>query len=444
MAKYWNAKKSFNPSTQNGVRYFNEFKQDYPTAEFLKDGDKQSIANFSDWEQVRTHYGISGRGSNNPETAGIAVIINGKVQEFSKIRRKTLRDTKDGSRAANLETMVSIAALTDIKSYADFVKWSQDRRAVELTDAMLPEITEEEISAIIDICEDDPAYADAFISAGRNMHKILRGKGYRVVPKSVLYNVKNHAAKLMSLKSGETYKADKWNPADICFVKGVNLDVFLQYDDIVDLNLAFNEAVQKGEVIPVSIKQKPDSIKGSRGITGELKGLDLTVPVRKYLEVGTVASVPVKVNVTDKPDKLTDEASIQRSLLAWCEHYGKEHIERTAAAAIGLIPLSSVWYLVNDQELQEPNFEKRIPELKEIIVSLVSKAVWFKFDICFLVGRTKGAGIQLTADAVRKGSGVKDWKSITDVSMFGHLVESEDIDIMDLEQFFLSNYPEYN
>ena len=100
--------------------------------------------------------------------------------------------------------------------------------------------------------------------------------------------------------------------------------------------------------------------------------------------------------------KATDETSIQKRALGWIAAKGKEHVEQTVALAAGLIPDSSIWYLANDQYVVE-HFEdaKRPPKIKEVIISLNSKAIWLKFDNTFAIVRTKGGNIQVSIEKER-------------------------------------------
>ena len=239
---------------------------------------------------------------------------------------------------------------------------------------------------------------------------------------------------MLSLDYGKV-QGDKWNPADILFVrKSFDFNQFQVEGKIAEFNEKFNSLVKQSEIIPVSVKQKVDSIKGSRGIATEIPTDISNISIRDIAKKGSIASIPVKLSY--EYGKATDDSTIQRRALGWIESKGKEHVEQTVALAAGLIPDSSIWYLANDQYVQE-HFEdaKRPPKIKEVIISLNSKAIWLKFDNTFAIVRTKGGNIQVSIEKERVNAKFVDPDDV-DPSDY-KLLESSEIETQLLSEYTL-------
>lgn len=396
----WSNSTNWNSTAYRGQVRFEEFKQDHPNAEFLFNNTRVKAIEAKTWEHAKELLGAK-RGTN-PFSANVQVLINDTPVAFNKIERP--RGRKSGQAAENMEALVAVATLVDVANYKEFSDLINDPKNLESLVKRCQGVSRDQVYKIIDAVADDESYGDTFIKIGQNIRSGTPIKGniddYIVINKKEWDTLKSKAATLLSLDYGKV-AGDKWNPADLLFVrKSFNFSQFQVEGNIAEFNEKFNDLVKKGEIIPVSVKQKVDSIKGSRGIATEIPTDISNINIRNIATKGEIAGIPVKLSY--EYGKATDETSIQKRALGWIAAKGKEHVELTAALAAGLIPDSSIWYLANDQYVVE-HFEdaKQPPKLQCVIISLNSKAVWLKFDNLFAIVRTKGGNIQVSIEKER-------------------------------------------
>lgn len=204
------------------------------------------------------------------------------------------------------------------------------------------------------------------------------------------------------------------------------------FKDIVSLNEKFNKLIKSRVLVPISIKKTDNAIKGSRGITNQLnknKKVNIADIIKKGFSHPSLKNIPVYVNYD--PDKFSEDTTIQRLALGWINTMGKDHIEKTADIALGKASFSSDYYVVNNKtsfKVEANNATKSL--LKSITISLKSKAIWLNFEDSFLIIRSKGSGIQMTADAPRDEKHVSPASKIKDTMGSEHLGLLESIDFM--------------
>lgn len=396
----WSNSTNWNSTAYRGQVRYDEFKQDHPDAEFLFNGQRVKVRDTKTWEHAKEL--INAKKGTNPFTANVQVLIDDSPVAFNKIDRP--RGRKSGQAAENMEALVAVATLVDVANYKEFSDLINNPKSLEDIVKRCQGVSRDQVYKIIDAVADDESYGDTFIRIGQNIRSGTPIKGniedYIVINKREWDTLKGKASALLSLDYGKV-AGDKWNPADLLFVrKSFDFSQFSVEGNIAEFNEKFNALVKKGEIIPVSVKQKVDSIKGSRGIATEIPTDISNISIRDIALKGEIAGVPVKLSY--EYGKATDETTIQRRALGWIMAKGKEHVELTAALAAGLIPDSSIWYLANDQYVVE-HFEdaKRPPKLQCVIISLNSKAVWLKFDNLFAIVRTKGGNIQVSIEKER-------------------------------------------
>lgn len=396
----WSNSTNWNSTAYRGQVRYDEFKQDHPDAEFLFNGQRVKVRDTKTWEHAKEL--INAKKGTNPFTANVQVLIGDSPVAFNKIDRP--RGRKSGQAAENMEALVAVATLVDVANYKEFSDLINNPKSLEDIVKRCQGVSRDQVYKIIDAVADDESYGDTFIRIGQNIRSGTPIKGniedYIVINKREWDTLKGKASALLSLDYGKV-AGDKWNPADLLFVrKSFDFSQFNVEGNIAEFNEKFNALVKKGEIIPVSVKQKVDSIKGSRGIATEIPTDISNISIRDIALKGEIAGVPVKLSY--EYGKATDETTIQRRALGWIMAKGKEHVELTAALAAGLIPDSSIWYLANDQYVVE-HFEdaKRPPKLQCVIISLNSKAVWLKFDNLFAIVRTKGGNIQVSIEKER-------------------------------------------
>ena len=396
----WSNSTNWNSTAYRGQVRYDEFKQDHPDAVFLFNANRVPVKETKTWEHAKELLGA--KKGTNPFTANVQVLIKDSPVPFNKIERP--RGRKSGQAAENMEALVAVATLVDVANYKEFSDLINDPKSLEDIVKRCQGVSRDQVYKIIDAVADDESYGDTFIRIGKNIRSGTPIKGniddYIVINKREWDTLKGKAAALLSLDYGKV-AGDKWNPADLLFVrKSFDFSQFSVEGNIAEFNEKFNSLVKKGEIIPVSVKQKVDSIKGSRGIATEIPTDISNINIRTIALKGEIAGVPVKLSY--EYGKATDETTIQRRALGWIMAKGKEHVELTAALAAGLIPDSSIWYLANDQYVVE-HFEdaKRPPKLQCVIISLNSKAVWLKFDNLFAIVRTKGGNIQVSIESER-------------------------------------------
>lgn len=396
----WSNSTNWNSTAYRGQVRYDEFKQDHPDAEFLFNGQRVKVRDTKTWEHAKEL--INAKKGTNPFTANVQVLIGDSPVAFNKIDRP--RGRKSGQAAENMEALVAVATLVDVANYKEFSDLINNPKSLEDIVKRCQGVSRDQVYKIIDAVADDESYGDTFIRIGKNIRSGTPIKGniedYIVINKREWDTLKGKAAALLSLDYGKV-QGDKWNPADLLFVrKSFDFGQFQVEGNIAEFNEKFNSLVKQGEIIPVSVKQKVDSIKGSRGIATGIPTDISNISIRDIALKGEIAGVPVKLSY--EYGKATDETTIQRRALGWIMAKGKEHVELTAALAAGLIPDSSIWYLANDQYVVE-HFEdaKRPPKLQCVIISLNSKAVWLKFDNLFAIVRTKGGNIQVSIEKER-------------------------------------------
>ena len=431
----WSNSTNWNSTAYRGQIRYEEFKQDHPNAVFLFNSTRVLVNDTKTWEHAKELLGA--KKGTNPFSANVQVLINDTPVVFNKIERP--RGRKSGQAAENMEALVAVATLVDVANYKEFSDMISNPKSLEDVVKRCQGVSRDQVYKIIDAVADDESYGDTFIQIGKNIRSGTPISGniddYIVINKREWDTLKSKAAALLSLDYGKV-AGDKWNPADLLFVrKSFDFSQFSVEGNIAEFNERFNSLVKKGEIIPVSVKQKVDSIKGSRGIATEIPTDISKISIRNIVTKGEIAGVPVKLSY--EYGKATDETSIQRRALGWIMAKGKEHVELTAALAAGLIPDSSIWYLANDQYVVE-HFEdaKRPPKLQCVIVSLNSKAVWLKFDNLFAIVRTKGGNIQVSIESERTTAKFVQPDEIDPSDL--KLLESTDV--LDIENQLLSEF----
>lgn len=402
---FWNPNASWNE--RNGRR-FGIFKAQNPNTVFTFGDRSENIQDYDDWETIRNKLGV--RKGTTPTLAGITILHNGVVTPLEKIVRQDVRTS--GAKAQDMEFLVAIAALVDVTSWSDVTTLVDSSEKIKsLSDRT--GVTVDEISKVLLATEDDSAYADTFIQVGINIRKntplSTDTSAYRVYDRKLWNDFKARRASALSKYLGQSVRADKWNPADILFIReGFDLSS-IELDDstdpklLLDINAKFAERVKAGDLIPVSVKKTEDAIKGSRGITGELP-LDVkNINLKNYTTRGEIVGVPLLVNYD--ATKTTDDTTIQKKVISWIEQKGKEYVETAATIASGIVGGSSIFYEISGTHFKE-FFEdsKDVLKLQSVVISLTSQAVWLNFDKAFVVARSKGNSIQLSLDKARSGS----------------------------------------
>lgn len=430
----WSNSTNWNSTAYRGQVRFEEFKQDHPNAEFLFNNTRVKAIEAKTWEHAKELLGA--KQGTNPFRSNVQVLINDTPVAFNKIERP--RGRKPGQAAENMEALVAVATLVDVANYKEFSDLINDPKNLESLVKRCQGVSRDQVYKIIDAVADDESYGDTFIQIGKNIRSGTPISGnidnYVVINKQVWDKLKAKAAALLSLDYGKV-QGDKWNPADLLFVrKSFDFGQFQVEGNIAEFNEKFNSLVKQGEIIPVSVKQKVDSIKGSRGIATEIPSDISNIIIRDIVKKGSIVGIPVKLSY--EYGKATDDSTIQRRALGWIESKGKEHVEQTVALAAGLIPDSSIWYLANDQFVQE-HFEdaKRPPKIQEVIISLNSKAIWLKFDNTFAIVRTKGGNIQVSIEKERVNAKFVDPDDV-DPSDF-KLLESSELETQLLSEYTL-------
>jgi hypothetical protein len=430
----WSNSTNWNSTAYRGQIRYEEFKQDHPNAVFLFNGTRVLVNDTKTWEHAKELLGA--KQGTNPFRANVQVLINDTPVAFNKIERP--RGRKSGQAAENMEALVAVATLVDVANYKEFSDLINDPKNLESLVKRCQGVSRDQVYKIIDAVADDESYGDTFIRIGKNIRSGTPISGnidnYVVINKQVWDKLKAKAAALLSLDYGKV-QGDKWNPADLLFVrKSFDFGQFQVEGNIAEFNEKFNSLVKQGEIIPVSVKQKVDSIKGSRGIATEIPTDISNISIRAIAKKGSIAGIPVKLSY--EYGKATDDATIQKRALGWIESKGKEHVEQTVALAAGLIPDSSIWYLANDQFVRE-HFEdaKRPPKIQEVIISLNSKAIWLKFDNTFAIVRTKGGNIQVSIEKERISAKFVDPDDV-DPSDF-KLLESSELETQLLSEYTL-------
>lgn len=401
---FWSGGSSWN--AENGRR-FNLFKSHYPDATFHhgedgedgEDGENfANIKNVQSWEEVKSILGIK-KGAN-PTIAGVLIDPgDGTPRDLTEIVR--IGGRAAGTKAESMEAMVTIAILTNVKSYDEFIKVMEDESKLQDLYKRTEGISDKDVKAILNAVEENHDYANHFIKIGQNALKHIKVKGsidnYTALSKSHWDKLK----KSVSIKILPKLSGDKWNPADILLVhKGAKVEDLVT-GTVREINQKFDKAVDDKLVIPISVKKTKDAIQGARGIEGEIPKNFEKTSIKKY--IGTkIEGVPVYAVVNGA--EVVKESKTQRKVLSWIIDKGVRHVEYTAEIAIGLIDDSSVWYIVNDEEVTfKGRDKKKSLKLKEIAISLYSEAVWLFFDNAFLLARRKGGkNIQITADGIRK------------------------------------------
>lgn len=431
---YWSGSSSWSSEKSRRLKIFKEL---HPDALMCKDGEEVSIKEFDSWADVKAAFKFSS--GTNPHIVGIQFKINGKLFDLPKIERVGGRSA--GTNAIKMEKMVALAAILGIQTRQEIEEaLDSEEKIKEL--ASKTGITTGEIKEALTIIEDDSEYLETFLKVAINIRQKtpLSGDGskYRVLKGKAWNAYKSIAARELSALLQQEVKADKWNPADVVFVKdGFNFASIrkeLGGDlSLIKYNEKFAEAVKAGNIIPISIKQKADSIKGSRGITGELP-MDVSgVKLRPFIELGEIAGVPLLVNYDE--NVITDDTTIQKKVISWIDSKGKEYVEDCASIAANIVEGSSIFYEASGTHFVE-KFEDSKGKLilQSVIISLTSQAVWLKFDKAFVIARSKGNSIQLSVESERKGSTIKDKDS------FFASLKSDHSYL--LESYFLEKYPE--
>lgn len=420
----WSTSSPWLVARDGGQRRFDIFKEMYPNAIFTKDGNEIRISEAQSFDELKAKTGATK--GNNPYTAGIGIIIDRKLYTLDQLERPGVRNA--GTNAAKMEAFVAVATLANFNTVDDFLALVADESERKALIGRLGGVTEGELSSIVELVEFNKQYGDAFIQVAKNIVQSTPISGntdnYEVYPRKQWEAMKGACAKLAGKQMQTSIKGDKWNPADILFIKrGFNPQSIMS-DDITLINEQFRELVMNGTMIPISVKQSQEAIRGARGITGELPS-DNIKSLGRLIAGGRIVDVPVSVNYEMGAKGVVGDTTLQRRILTWIIEKGKEHVERTCEIALGMIPLSSIWYEVDDVKvIQKFDDKSKRLNLDEIVVSLLSDAVWLKLSGKFLIVRSKSGSIQVTADAPRSGKYVKDFASFKIDEQHQYLLEA--------------------
>lgn len=388
--KKWSAFTPWVTTAARGQQRFERFRSEYPDAIFVAKGKQISITAVQTFDEVRGFFGIT-RGVN-PHAAKIQIIAkpNDKVRDLVQLDDPLARVS--GTKAAQMETLVAIAVIGNIKTYSDLRRITSSK---ELTDDLIKRcngITKAEIDGVMEALEDDVQYAKSFLSIASNIQKntsIKHSSDYYVYNRKKWHKFKSNVTKLLD----ERVRGDKWNPADILFVRnGFNFDAsFVIEGNISDFNDKFNHAVEQGNILPISIKKDQGCIMGCRGITNEIPTKVDHINIAKIIRSGELAGIPIGLSYSETRH-MTSETTNYKRVLGWIHAVGAEHVAKTVMIAAGLVPWSSIWYVANDQEcyLQHCKPTSHI-KVEHIWVSLTSNSIWLQCsDGLFAVVRNKG------------------------------------------------------
>lgn len=397
----WSNSASLNSKAYRGNERWKLFVDQNPDV-FFEFGDVRArVSDFDSYDDIKK--AIGAQKGNNPFTSGIKIIKNGTYVPFNNIER--IGGRKPGIEAQQLEALVALVALSDFQNFHEFEEAMRDPKARKLLLDKAKGISNDELDHVLAITRKNFTQGEIFTQVGIQARKCLPSNDYFSIARNEWFEFKTAASKLLHVFLGTKVSGDKWNPADICFCKDSEILKKIPLDSLDSLNKHFNGLVTKKEIIPVSVKQTPDAINGSRGIAKEIAQVPDDKSVLEFLKLGSLVGVPLQVNYQES--KLVKDLDVQRRVLQWAHYHGKDHIEFSAGIAIGQNEATSLWYLVNNQSHYPPQ-PKKFLKLQSIVVSLVSKAVWFIFDNAFIVARTKGGGIQLSADKPRSGENIMD------------------------------------
>lgn len=423
MAK-WSKTSTWNPNANRGQIRFDRFKEQYPSAIFKnKDGKTVPITEFNNYDVLKKALGSS-KGSNPVGSEFTIDIGDGVFKELTDLDSNT---RSSGTNAIVMEVFVACCALMPIHSYNDFLKYIDNGSNEQDLLNRMNGVTKNELNNILAVVEDDHSYAEQFIKVGKKIHEIAHMKNpnnYTLLSLSEWNAIKKIGGTVLSNALGTSVKGDKWNPADIVLIRNdfklEELKKFTKTSDIVELNDTFDNMVQSGIIVPISIKKTPDAIRGSRGISKEIDAEFDKINIKKviidnhgFLKTKKGESIEVKLNYSEN---VPNDNMIQRRVLGWIEANGKEHVEKSAAIAMGTIELSSSWYVVNGDHIKEytPK-DKYRPKLKHVVISMTSKSAWLKFEDEFIVARFKGStDIQLSVENERISGEIKSFNDLKD------------------------------
>lgn len=252
----WSNSTNWNSTAYRGQVRYDEFKQDHPDAEFLFNGQRVKVRDTKTWEHAKELLNV--KKGTNPFSANVQVLIGDTPVAFNKIERP--RGRKSGQAAENMEALVAVATLVDVANYKEFSDLINNPKSLEDIVKRCQGVSRDQVYKIIDAVADDESYGDTFIRIGKNIRSGTPIKGniddYVVINKREWDTLKSKAATLLSLDYGKV-AGDKWNPADILFVrKSFDFGQFQVEGNIAEFNERFNSLVKKGEIIPVSVKTK--------------------------------------------------------------------------------------------------------------------------------------------------------------------------------------------
>lgn len=388
------------------IRY-NEFKSQYPKAIFInEEGKRSSITKHKDFNSIKQYFKIY-KNCATPQTAKLKIFPDGDIKrepvEFITLERKS---TNDGSRAQKMEVLVAIASLIPIKDYKEFLKIIKNKELL----FKLQGITHQDILNVKDAVGCDYNYADKFLQVSQQIRKIPNMKyfnSYSVLNRNVWSSLKGHASALLSkdLNLG-TLRGDKWNPADVLFIKdNFKLIKLLECADINSLNSVFDSWVLDGTIVPVSIKMDSNAIYGSKSIERYIQDSIKNIEQYSILEfMQNYQKVPVSIKVS----KTIKDNDLHCKVLNWIHNCCTEQLSKIAACALGTIPKSSSWYTANNEQvISMLQTDKKIPKFNEIVIGTRTQQVWLKFNDDYLSCRTKGShAIHLSADGFNPGVGL--------------------------------------
>lgn len=252
------------------------------------------------------------------------------------------------------------------------------------------------------------AVATSFVKSG------MKSTGYELHRESPLVKkLRDHGSKLSGLSK------DKWNPADVYFIKireVSNIQSLLKIDSLVEFNQAFNELVELKTMIPISLKQSESASLGSISTKrfGKMDKPERWNPqrtpnlVRSIQRLERTIKVPVSVTLSKSPKAIAVNKSIKTvtelftnpdfvklvstnkswmwcypPVIHWLEDLRnpKETLETAILEALSASPASSWFYLCTPKKWELKGEEEVKVSLMAIEIQPNTTSVLLHYEI---------------------------------------------------------------